>query len=261
MNQRTVFPKVAFDMFVMQMVWSLWFVGILLAIHIVMIVISVNTGDSLGDFLFYSHGSAKIYMLVIGIISTYGFLTHYAHHGVTRKDYFKGSAIAAAGVALAIGVIATSLTGLEYVVMEMTDIQGTLDRSLSAVEIGNNSISIELPKAMLESSILVHSNNWIASLFLYVLNILTCYVAGWLIGSGFYRFGWIIGLGFILLSLIFIVTGDLLWGTELGEPLSDWLPFDSISLPFYGSFLGNLFIIAIMLLLIRLATQNATIKM
>lgn len=262
MNQRGFFPKVALDMFIMQMVWSLIFLGIILAIHIVMIVASLNIGDAMGDFLFFSHGSAKIYMLVIGIISTYGFLTHYAHHGVTRKDYFKGSAIAAAGVALAIGVIAAALTGLEYIVMGMADIQGTLDRSLAgnAIKIGNNSISIEFLKLIFESSVLVHSSNWIVSLFMYSLNILTYYAAGWLIGSGFYRFGWFIGLGFILLSLLFITTGDVLWGTELGEPLSDWLPFDLITLPLYGSFSANIIIIGIMLWLIRLATRNATIK-
>ncbi|ALX48861.1 hypothetical protein [Lentibacillus amyloliquefaciens] len=263
MSQRTFFPKVALDMFVMQMVWSLFFLGIILTIHIGMIIVSVNTGDSMVDFLFFTHGSAKIYMLVIGIISTYGFLRHYAHHGITRKDYFTGSAIAAAGVALAIGVIAIALTGMEYVVMEMADIQGTLDRSLAgdAIQVGNNSISIEFPKAIFESSVLIQSSSWIVSLFMYSLNILTYYAAGWLIGSGFYRFGWFIGLGFILLSLLFIITGDLLWGTELGEPLSNWLPFDLISLPLYGSFLGTIIIIGIMLWLIRLATRNATIKM
>ncbi|SFE03448.1 hypothetical protein SAMN05216238_107142 [Lentibacillus persicus] len=261
MNKKTFFPKVAFDMFTMQMVWSLYFLGSLLAVHIMMVVLAVNINDSIGDFLFFSHGSAKIYMLVIGIISTYGFLTHFAHHGVTRKDYFKGAFIAAIGVALAIAVIAAAVTGIEYVMIEMTGTQDVLERSLSAVDITSNSISVELPDIIFQSSVLLHGTNWVASLFLFSLNVLTYFAAGWLIGSGFYRFGWVIGLGFIVLSLLFMVTGDLIWGIELGEPLSNWLPFSSISLPFYVSFLYNLIMIGVMLVLIRLAIRHTPIKM
>ncbi|UJL46753.1 hypothetical protein KFZ58_02010 [Virgibacillus sp. NKC19-16] len=265
MNQQSFFTKVAQDMFLAQLKWSLWFLSFILLAHIVMIIMEVSIGidGGIGDFLYFSHGSSKIYMLVIGILSAYAFLTFYLNHGVTRKDYFTGSALAAAGIAIAIAVIASVLTGLEYVVMEMTNLPVTFDRSMAGnvIETSDNSISIFLPKAILGSSILIHSSSWLVSLLMYTLNILIYYIIGWFIGAGYYRFGWLIGLGFITSALVFMVIADLLWGTELGEPLSNWLPFDSINLPVYGATAGTILLIAIILWLIRLLTKNITIKM
>ncbi|SFB21929.1 hypothetical protein SAMN04488072_11050 [Lentibacillus halodurans] len=143
--------------------------------------------------------------------------------------------------------------------MGIIDSPVTLDRSLTGN--GDNSIGIFLPKDIMDSSILVHSSSWLVSFFMYGLNTLAYYVVGWMISAGFYRFGWFIGLGFIVLSFVFITTGDLLWGTELDEPLSHWLPFDSISLPLYGSFIGTIMIVGVMLWLIRMFTRDVTIKM
>ncbi|PAV28263.1 hypothetical protein CIL05_18015 [Virgibacillus profundi] len=263
MKQKSIFPKVAVDLFFVQLTWSVWFIGFVLLAHIVMITVSLNTGSALGDYLLFSHSSAKIYMLVIGIISAYAFLTFYVNHGVTRKDYFRGSALAAVGVAIAISLIATLLSGLEYMIIEMTNLPVTLDRSLAdgSIESSDNSISIVLPKEIISSSILVHSSSWFVSMLMYSLNILSLYVIGWLIGAGYYRFGWVIGFGFIAIALVSIVIGDLLWGTELGEPLSNWLPFDSISLSLWGSVAGSIVLIGIILSFIRIITRRVTIKM
>ena len=261
MKQQSFFSKVAVDMFLVQFKWSLWFISFILLAHIIMIIVAVNVNFPLGDFLFFSHRSSKIYMLVIGIISAYAFLTFYVNQGITRKDYFIGSSLAAIGVSLAIAIIATVLTGLEYIILEMMNLPINLDRAMVGVESSDNSISIFLPKAIVSSSILVHSSNWLLSMLMYTLNILTYYVIGWFIGSGYYRFGWVAGFGFIALAIVFITVGDLLWGTEIGEPLSSWLPFTSIDLPLYGSFLGAIILIGIIIGLIRLLTRRVTIKM
>lgn len=263
MKQKSIFPKVAVDMFSVQFIWSLWFISFVFLAHIVMIVISINTDSAVGEFLHFSHSSSKIYMLVIGIISSYAFLTFYVNHGVTRKDYFTGAALAAAGLAAAIAIIAIVLTGLEYAILEITNLPVTINNSLedNGIESSDNSISIFVPKAILSSSILVHSSSWLLSLLMYTLNILTLYVIGWLIGSGYYRFGWVIGFGFIAISLVSIIIADLLWGTELGEPLSNWLPFTSISLPVSVSAAGSIILIGVILWGTRLLTKRITIKM
>ncbi|SFB21919.1 hypothetical protein SAMN04488072_11049 [Lentibacillus halodurans] len=112
MSQRSFFSKIAIDMFTLQMKWTLWFLFFVALAHIIFIFI--NSGNSMMDFMAFSHGSAKIYMLVIGLLSVYAFLTYYVHHGLTRKDYFIGSAISAAGIALVMTFAVTLLTGLEY---------------------------------------------------------------------------------------------------------------------------------------------------
>lgn len=250
-------------MFSVQLIWSLWFIGFVLLAQIVMVIISINTGNNIGDFILFSHGSAKIYMLVIGIISSYGFLTFYVNHGITRKDYFIGTAIAALGIAIALAVIATVITALEYGLIEWFNIPVSVDKTVTenVINSSDNSITIMLPKAIVSSSILVHSSSWIVSLLMYILNTLTYYVIGWFIGVGYYKYGWVIGFGFIASSLVFLITGDLLWGTELGEPLSNWFAFQSVNLPLWGSFVGSIILIALILVLIRALTREISIKM
>ncbi|GAB3046833.1 hypothetical protein [Virgibacillus ainsalahensis] len=256
MNQKSIFPKIATDLFSVQLIWTLWFIGFVLAARIITIIVLVNTGNSMGNFLHFAHGSTKIYMLVIGIISIYGFLEFYVNHGVTRRDYFKGSFLAAAGISMALTLISATLTGVEYIILELTNISSVIEPVT-----GDNQIGFYIPKEIFDSSILLNSTNWLLSMIMFVLNILTFYVIGWIIGAGYYRYGWIIGFGFVAIGIASIFTSDLLWGTEIEEPLSNWLPFDSINLPLYGSIIGNIILIGILLSAIRLLTKRIAIKM
>jgi hypothetical protein len=77
---------------------------------------------------------------------------------------------------------------------------------------------------------------------------------------GYYRFGPATGTGLIAVSLVFIVIVDFLWESESGNPLSSWLPFDTI-LPLYASIAESIVLIAIILWFIRLLTRRAIIKM
>ncbi|WP_010651932.1 hypothetical protein [Oceanobacillus massiliensis] len=263
MQQNTFFPKVAIDMFLAQLKWSLWFISFLLLAHIVMLAIPAIARESIDSFLFFSHGSSKIYMLVIGIISAYGFLSFYVSQGITRRDYFYGSALAACGISLAIAIIAALFTGMEHLITEMTNLSLTIDHSMTGNGSGSssNTVSNFSPKEILDTSILAHSGNWLVSILMYALSILTMYTIGWLIGAGYYRFGWIAGFGFIAMAIVLIVIGDLIWGIALEEPLSNWLPFSSIDLPLYGSFLGAIVLIGIILALIRIITKRVAIKL
>ena len=89
MKQKSKYAKVAQDLFFVQVKWSLWFLSFILLAHIVLIVISVNLGDAFGDFLVFSYGSSRIYMLVIGILLAYTFLPFYIHQGVTSSMTIK----------------------------------------------------------------------------------------------------------------------------------------------------------------------------
>lgn len=90
--------RVSTDMFIQQGSWSMGFLFVVLLIYI-----GVGIGTSMGvnvregiaeeDFFSITYRSTKGFMLVIGIISAYGFLSYYVRNGITRRDFFKGAAL------------------------------------------------------------------------------------------------------------------------------------------------------------------------
>lgn len=262
MRQNPILSKVSFDLYSAQMKWSIWYISILLFVHITIIIISVNLTDTFGDFLAFSYGSSKIYMLVIGILSAYAFLTFYINHGITRKDYFKGTAISALAISISLAIIAAVLNVIEYVILRLINIEHILEPSMenSHIQNADQSISIDLTGLVVSGSSFINSSNWLVSLIVYSMTIFIAYLIGWLIGVGYYRFGWIIGFGFIALAIIMSTLLDLLWGNELAEPLSNWLAFD-LNIPLVVSILGTLVLIGMTLWFIRFLTRDVPIKM
>ena len=260
MKQKSIVSKVAVDLFREQMKWSLWFLSFLVFAHIVHQVIVLNfgeAGDSVGDFLTFSYGSSKVYMLVIGIVSAFSFLARYVNRGITRKDFYKGAVLAVIGLSFAIAFLATLFKGIEYLIMDVTKLSHLIDYS-SGSNFGDS--TIYFPVGITDSTHLDFSGNWFLALFLYSINILTYYLIGWLIGAGYYRFGWIIGFGFIALSLLLVTTLGFLWEGELGDPIAKWLSIDAVSFPLSISIVGNILLIGIALWLIRLLTRRVAIK-
>lgn len=264
MKQKSIYSKVVQDMFFVQLKWSLWFLSFILLAHIVLIVVSVNLGDTFGDFSAFSYGSSRIYMLVIGTLSAYYFLPFYIHQGVTRKDYFIGTALASFCISIAIAVIAALLTGIEYVTLKLFNLSHVLDSSMenSLIESADKNISIDLTGMMLSGSNFIDvSSNLALTLVTFSISIFFFYLIGWLIGVGYYRFGWIAGFGFILISLLLISSAEFLWGSELGEPLTTLLPFTPTTIPLFVTVLGMIVLIVFILWFIRLITRSITIKM
>ncbi|WP_127589602.1 Tat pathway signal protein [Paenibacillus lautus] len=234
--------RVSTDMFIQQGSWALGF----LAIVLLMIYIGVGIGSSMGvnvragiaeeDFFSIVYRSTKGFMLVIGIISAYGFLSYYVRHGITRRDFFNGAALAAVYLSLAFPVV----VGLVNWIIGM----------LTSHDAGS---TLLLQK---------FDNNWLLILVSYGVQIFIYYLMGWMIGSGFYRFGWIRGLGWIAVALVLIGFMDALWQFELASIWEQWLPVTtafSVTLPV--SLAGSVAVILIALLLIRLITRKVTIKM
>ncbi|MGG4344048.1 Tat pathway signal protein [Paenibacillus lautus] len=232
--------RVSTDMFIQQGSWALGFLAIVLLIYF-----GVGIGNSIGvnvregiaekDFFSIAYRSTKGFMLVIGIISAYGFLSYYVRHGITRKDFFNGAAVAAVYLSLAFPVV----VGLINWIIGM----------VTSHDAGNTSLLQEF------------DNNWLLTLVSYGVQIFTYYLMGWMIGSGFYRFGWIPGLGWIAVALVLIGFMDALWQFELASIWEQWLPVTtafSVTLPV--SLAGSVAIILIALILIRLITRRVTIK-
>jgi hypothetical protein len=233
--------RVSTDMFIQQGSWALGFLFIVLLIYF-----GVGIGNSIGvnvregiaeeDFFSITYRSTKGFMLVIGIISAYGFLSYYVRHGVTRKDFFNGAAVAAVYLSLAFPVV----VGLGNWIIGM----------VTSHDAGSTPLLQEF------------DNNWLLTLVSYGVQIFTYYLMGWMIGSGFYRFGWIRGLGWIAVALVLIGFMDALWQFELASIWEQWLPITtafSVTLPV--SLAGSAAVILITLILIRLITRRVTIKM
>lgn len=221
MKPTAVFPKVAKDMYLEQMKWTVWYLVFALVIHIVHLYSSYFTiGDNTAvkGILVHLFPSAKVYMIIIAIISVNGFLSYYVGQGVTRRDFWAGSMIAALGLTATIAFFAVILTYLEYGILEMFQLSHLL------------------------SDEFLNGNGWLV--IQYLLNIFFYYLAGYLIAVGFYRFHWITGIGFVAFFLLSV--SALEWSEKYSLGLN---------------VLSSVAVIVLFLTLLRQLTKNIAVKL
>jgi uncharacterized integral membrane protein len=109
MKEKMIISKVARDMFLEQLKWSLWFIGIVVLLHVVFFILSSQFDFKINNLFTFSYMAAPIYMLIIGIIAGTSFLPFFVKHGVTRKDYFWGSSVAALILSFSLAIIFSAL--------------------------------------------------------------------------------------------------------------------------------------------------------
>src|SRR5699024_347967 len=184
------YPKVAFDLYIVQMVWTAFFLGITFAIHIFQLIGAAFWGDGEVDYFYNSSFVASnIYMLVLGIIAI-TFLSYYVENGVTRKDYYKGTLLASIGLSITIPVLTIILSVLERILFISLLNITFRDANLNSVmaELDNGNIG-DLIAGVIQQIILTPfidpAHNWFFSLALFCLNIFTYYLFGWLFISAF----------------------------------------------------------------------------
>lgn len=256
--KRTIFPKVANDMFWVQLLWALGFLGVLLVFHIVKIIVAFIQGTGVDSF-YNSVYVTNIFMLVIGIISVY-FLPHYVGNGVTRKDYYKGALLASVGLSVVIPIIVSCVSALGQFIIKNIDKISLKESDFNAVVLETDNIIGEIVKSVIFTPYVDPQSNWGLAIVVFSLNIFVYYLVGWLISAGFYRFDTGTGLGFIVIAFIVITLEDVLLRISLDLPIpSRFSVFDS--LPSSITVLCMLFVIFLSLWTIRLLTKRATIKM
>lgn len=246
------------DLFLEQMGWTLWFLGILLIIHVFH---SIYAGKDLENFYLSSFYATDIYMLVIGIIIGYGFYPFFVKHGVTRKDVFRGGVLAAGLLSAAIVLTVVVITAAEYSVVNIANLPLHLNSTLDFTEGADDDVIGNLVLLIVLGPFVDFSSHGILSLFVYMTNIFTYYVIGWFMSAVYYRYGWKIGLGSIGLSILLLFIRGLVWGEEAATQLADWVSLAILELPLYGSIAGTIVLIGVILGLIRLLTQRVTIKL
>lgn len=239
MNSKNNSVKIATDLSWILLTWSAWFLSIVFIVYLVLRMIG---GDveinqqalSQQSFLTFAYRPAKVYMLVIGIISISSFLPFFVKQGITRKDYFVGSAISSVIVS--------------FILMTMAGIVAIVEK-------------IFIPTRE-TASFLGPDASWFLIIAIFSLNILVYFMAGWLIGSGFYRFGGLGGMLYIVMAVVVVSISDILWEFELKNPIKNLLDFSSQwEIPFFISFLSTLLLIGIALITVRTTTKRIQIKM
>lgn len=266
MKAKAIFPKVAVDLYIIQFIWALGFLGILLLIQIakpllaLVPLLNMNDKINVGNYFDTVFVSSNIFMLVIGIIAILGFLPYYVGNGVTRKDYFKGATIAAAGLSISIPIVASIIYALQNFIMKITNLSILKESTLANHTVDTDDGFVgEFIQSIIMTPFVELESNWLLAIIVLALNIFTYYVVGWLIGAGFYRFGVLIGLLCIALAFIIVYTQDLLLSIALDLPVDDM--FTSLDFSLYPAIVGTLAIIGITLWIIRQLTKRVPIKM
>ena len=256
MKGSPVYRKVAVDLFFKQGSWTMWFMGIMLIVHLVQAVLFLtgNSDGTLDNFFTKIFLAGNIYMFIIGIIAAVSLLPYFVQNGVTRKDFFTGGVFAAIGLATVIPIAAFLLNALtEWIAAFLNipvgagglpEITGDPDDPLIATVI---LAVINAPS--------VTAAVW-PNLFLSIMNLFFYYMTGWLIGTGFYRFGGNTGFLFIVIALGVFLTNAGIWGREIPA----WLPVPDLSRFLAASVTGTLVLTIIILVIIRLVTKNMRIK-
>ncbi|QGH32880.1 hypothetical protein GI584_01900 [Gracilibacillus salitolerans] len=227
--------KVTKDLFLIQMKWTFWYMLVVLVLFLIIPLFSVKMEL---NFLSTMYTSTKIYMLVIGIISSLAFFAHYVQNGITRKDYFSGSAIAAEGLAFSIMFIASIINGILYIIEPL---KGYLPDNANI-------------------GFLDMTSTWMIPMLVFSLIIFGFYLAGWLIIAGYQRYGGWGCVAFILIALLSVSFIDLLWEGDITYPLINLLTIPSPNLSIVVSLICTIILVATGLLLIRSLTKRVTIQ-
>ena len=260
LKKATIFPKVATDLFWVQLFWAFGFLGIMFVIHLIKIVMAINSNNDIEIYFVSTFVAANIFMLVVGIISSYGFLPHYVSNGVTRKDYFKGAALASVGLSIALPVITSIVSVIELFILKMFNMSSVFTTTFGErVNMDDDGIVSDIIQSIIIAPYVDPQSNWLLAIFIVILNLLTFYLLGWLIGSAFYRFGVIIGIVFIAISIVLVLIENALLSIGLGLKVPERLSSYDFDLPI--SIIGVVVMIIIVLWLIRQLTKRVAIKM
>ncbi|MCT1902638.1 hypothetical protein [Oceanobacillus sojae] len=168
-----------------QIKWASWFYSI-----IIVLTIGTTIANHWGflDNLDISNTTSTIFMLIIGLLYSYGFLDYYYKLGISRKMFFKAALFASAllSIILALAMI-TMIVLFETLVPAL-------------------GFAVPWTDPLIGGGVL----SFIQSIADYSVAHFFYLLLGWFMGLGFYRFRWKIGLLFILISFPFFGISALL---------------------------------------------------
>lgn len=202
--------KLTLDLLYVQIQWAAWIFPIIFIVYIALNRFSPETPSQFTTYMSSIVSSSRVFMLIFGILSCFSFLPYFVNLGVTRKDYFAGTAISS----VLLAIVITTFSALITFLIQLTGlIKGSSTRA-----------SLDF---------LDSSSVWLVPILVACLLILSYFIAGWIISIGFYRSGFLGKVGSILLAFMFLSLTNLLWEGDLSLPLISRfnIPFPAISTP------------------------------
>ncbi|WP_350344027.1 hypothetical protein PRVXT_000396 [Proteinivorax tanatarense] len=201
----------------------------MLAIQAVVFYFNLNGYEANLDFMALISQPSMAYMFVIGILVFLNYFGYFVKNGVTRRDYFIGSAIAAGGVAFSINIIGAITTVIIYMVGALL-----------------NSWEMDMIDPFLKTKQVIS-----LSLILYGY-----YIAGWIVAAGFYGFSRWYKSASIAIAVLYAGIINLIWK---GEMTIQNLYF-RLDLPPMIAIILVIIMIVLGLTLIRKATKQMPVK-
>lgn len=257
MKQKTIYPKVSFDLFVMQGYIAAWFLGVMILVQIIRVIISNISHNGTGTFLVTTYIAASIFMLVLGIIVTSAFLPHYVGNGVTRKDFFKGASLGAIGLSIAIPIVSFILSLIEKGIVTLLKLPVNYE-TVFKPDVDEDTFILGKVLSTILTPNIDFSSIWVLVLVLFAINLLTFYLIGWLIGSAFYK-NIILGFGAILMGIFILYFIGHIMAMLLGNSAPIFTTH--IELPVIVLIFILLALIAVSFYMIRLLTKKIVVKM
>lgn len=185
-DKKVLVGKISFDIIGR---WSLWFLAIYMVIYIGTGIFMTWWGNGMTAWVFLenSRGSARIFFLIVGILSMGGLIRYYVSNGVSRRDYFFGTMGAGVLLAAAMTAVFALVYGLESLLAAFTG--WTQSETGSTLNI---------------------SGQLLSSFFQFILY----YAIGWFISASFFRFHWLIGLLLTFAGIGLMSLTDLFWEAD-----------------------------------------------
>ncbi|TSB44913.1 hypothetical protein [Alkalicoccobacillus porphyridii] len=227
-KEQVVFKHIFND----YMTWSIWFLSIMVLVHIISVTaISYFGIESISwSILGTISQAAPIFLLILGIMNMGGILAYLTSNGVTRRDYFVGTSKAAVFISFILAVVAVLLLLIETMIFTMFGWQLIESITVSGLFITFISLVLRL------------------TLFFFI---------GWLISAGFYKYPWLIGMLFIVIGVFLVSVSDFVWGDQ-GNRTFEFLP--ERDLPMLVAIIVSFILIAVTMWIIRLVTKHIRVK-
>lgn len=256
MKLKAIYPKVSLDMFVVQGTWACGFLGVMILIQIVKGFFSPINNVDLGTFIMSAFVAAQIFMLVIGIIATYGFLPHYVGNGITRKDIFRGASLGAIGLSIALPIISYIIWMIEKGIMNLLNLP-VKNLSVDITDIDSDKNLIGQFFQTLFVPVVNETTNFILLLIVFAVSLLTYYLVGWVIGSAFYK-NTLLGFVGIAIGIVVLYGKSSILAKMLNSPVTTILSDLELS----NVLLSIIFIVllAISFYLVRVLTKKVVVK-
>lgn len=246
--------KVAIDMFLIQLMWAFWFLGVMLVISVFRIII---LGREMNTYYDSVYAVGNIFMLVIGLIAI-SFLPYFVEHGITRKDYFKGGLFAALGLSITLPILSLVISYLEKIVLNLFMNPTFVEASFNDIAFDGNVVG-DLIEVIVMAPHVSIEEHFFLSLALFSFNLFSYYLAGWFICSCYYRYGQIAFVSIAIAIFLYLLI-DTSIRTLLDLPSIPWYAAVA-DLP-TGVLISLIaVVIVIWIVAVKLLTRNVAIKL